>query len=63
MVHKLVADAEERMKKALESVRRELATIRSGKATPALLDTVRVEAYGQAVPIQQVGRASCRERV
>ena len=61
MVHKLVADAEERMKKALESVRRELATIRSGKATPALLDTVRVEAYGQAVPIQQVGSISAPE--
>jgi len=61
MVHKLVADAEERMKKALESVRRELATIRSGKATPALLDTVRVEAYGQPVPIQQVGSISAPE--
>ena len=61
MVHKLVADAEERMKKALESVRRELATIRSGKATPALLDTVRVEAYGQVVPIQQVGSISAPE--
>jgi len=61
MVHKLVADAEERMKKSLEAVRRELATIRSGKASPALLDTVRVEAYGQAVPIQQVGSISAPE--
>ncbi len=58
MVSKLVADAEERMKKSLEAVRRELATIRSGKASPALLDTVRVEAYGQPVPIQQVGSIS-----
>jgi len=61
MVSKLVADAEERMKKSLEAVRRELATIRSGKASPALLDTVRVEAYGQAVPIQQVGSISAPE--
>ncbi len=61
MVSKLVADAEERMKKSLEAVRRELATIRSGKASPALLDTVRVEAYGQPVPIQQVGSISAPE--
>ena len=61
MAHKLIVAAEERMKKALEAVRRELATIRSGKASPALLDTVRVEAYGQAVPIQQVGSVSAPE--
>ena len=58
---KILADAEERMKKAVESARRELAGIRSGKATPSLLDTVRVEAYGQPVPIQQVGSVSTPE--
>src|SRR5205814_1685022 len=51
----------ERMKKALESTRRELAGIRTGKATPALLDLVRVEAYGQAVPLNQVGSVSAPE--
>ena len=61
MANKLVVDAEERMKKALEAVRREFAGIRSGKATPALLDTVRVEAYGQPVPINQVGSVSAPE--
>lgn len=59
--HKHLAEGEERMKKALEGVRRELATIRSGKATPALLDTVRVEAYGSQVPLQQVGSVSAPE--
>jgi ribosome recycling factor len=49
------------MKKALEGVRREFSGIRSGKATPALLDTVRVEAYGQPVPINQVGSVSAPE--
>src|SRR5205809_794099 len=49
------------MKKALESTRRELAGIRTGKATPALLDLVRVEAYGQAVPLNQVGSVSAPE--
>ena len=61
MTHKLVVEAEERMKKSVEAVRREFAGIRSGKATPALLDTVRVEAYGQPVPINQVGSVSAPE--
>jgi ribosome recycling factor len=57
----MLTDAEERMKKALEGSRRELAGIRSGKASPALLDTVRVEAYGSEVPLQQVGGISAPE--
>src|SRR5437762_8520734 len=61
MSTKLVTEAEERMKKILEATRRELAGIRSGKASPALLDVVRVEAYGQMVPIQQVGSVSAPE--
>src|SRR5436309_3272530 len=61
MTSKVVAESEERMKKALESTRRELAGIRTGKATPALLDLVRVEAYGQAVPLNQVGSVSAPE--
>ncbi len=61
MANKHLVEGEERMKKALEAVRRELATIRSGKATPALLDTVRVEAYGSQVPLQQVGSVSAPE--
>jgi ribosome recycling factor len=59
--NRLLHDAEERMKKALESTRREFAAIRSGKATPALLDTVRVEAYGSEVGIKEVGSVSAPE--
>ena len=61
MTSQIHANAEERMKKVLEATRRELAGIRGGKATPALLDTVRVEAYGQVVPLQQVGSISAPE--
>jgi len=61
MAHKILVEAEERMKKAVESVRRELTGIRSGKASPALLDTVRVEAYGQLMPLNQVGQVSAPE--
>src|SRR5690606_3047002 len=46
---------------ALEAVRREFASVRTGKATPALLDTVRVEAYGSKLPLNQVATVSAPE--
>ena len=61
MINKILANAEERMKKVLENTRRELTGIRGGKATPALLDTVRVDAYGQMLPLQQVGSVTAPE--
>ena len=61
MMNKIHANAEERMKKVLEATRRELTGIRGGKATPALLDTVRVDAYGQMLPLNQVGSVSAPE--
>jgi ribosome recycling factor len=61
MIDKLIVEAEERMKKQIEALRRELSGIRSGKASAALLDTVRVEAYGQMVPLQQVGSVNAPE--
>ncbi len=53
--------AKQQMEKAVENTQRELATIRSGKATPSLLDTVKVEAYGQQMPINQVASISAPE--
>jgi len=53
--------AKDAMHKALESAKHELATIRSGKATTSLLDTVRVEAYGQQLPLNQVASVSAPE--
>jgi ribosome recycling factor len=61
MANKLAVEGEERMKKILEATRREFAGIRTGKASPALLDVLRVDAYGQAVPIQQIGTVSAPE--
>jgi ribosome recycling factor len=46
---------EPRMKKTIEAFQHELASIRTGKATTALLDRVKVEAYGQLMPLKQVG--------
>lgn len=53
--------ARDAMHKAVENARREFATIRSGKATTSLLDTVRVEAYGQQMPLNQVASVSAPE--
>ncbi len=61
MAAKTLVETEERMKKALEAVRRELSGIRTSKASPALLDTIRVEAYGQQVSLKEVGQVSAPE--
>lgn len=53
-----VEDAKQRMDSALDAIRREFATVRTGKATPALLDTVRVDAYGAKMPLNQVATVS-----
>lgn len=61
IANKILHDTEERMKKQVEAVRRELTGIRTGKASPALLDTIKVEAYGTLTPINQVGSVSAPE--
>lgn len=50
----MAATAEERMKKALESLGREFAKVRTGQANPAMLDSVTVDYYGTPTPINQV---------
>jgi len=54
MVKPILLDAENRMKKAVEVVRDEFSKIRTGKATTALLDGVKVDYYGSMVPLKQV---------
>jgi len=58
---KRLAECDERMTKGLESFRRELASIRAGKATPALLDNIRVDYYGTPTPLKQVASVSAPE--
>ncbi len=57
----MIEETRTRMVEALEAVRREFSTVRTGKATPALLDTVRVEAYGAKMPLNQVATISVPE--
>ncbi|MCB0262259.1 MAG: ribosome recycling factor [Calditrichaeota bacterium] len=57
----ILKDAEERMSKSLEHLQHELATVRTGRATPSLLDSVKVEYYGSLMPINQVATVSAPE--
>ncbi|CAG7602692.1 Ribosome-recycling factor [Paenibacillus solanacearum] len=54
MPQSIKKNAEERMDKAIGSLKRELATLRAGRATPALLDRVQVEYYGSMTPVNQL---------
>ncbi len=57
-MHAIIKDASSRMDKTLESLRMELAKVRTGKATTALLDGIKVDYYGTMTPINQVGNIS-----
>ncbi|NUN46720.1 ribosome recycling factor [bacterium] len=60
-LNKQYHETEEKMKKSLETVRNELAKIRSGRATTTLLDGVKVDYYGTPTPLNQVGNVSAPE--
>ncbi len=57
----ILKNARKAMAKALENTKRELATIRTGRATTALLDVVRVDAYGQKMALNQVANVAAPE--
>jgi len=54
MLEEVSNKAKESMEKSIEALHHELSTIRTGKANPALLDSIRVEYYGDKVPLKQV---------
>ena len=56
-----VKQARQAMDRAVEAVKREFATVRTGKATTSLLDLVRVEAYGSEMPLNQVANVAAPE--
>jgi len=60
-VTKQYHDTEEKMKKSIETVRNELAKLRSGRATTTLLDGVKVDYYGTPTPLNQVGNVAVPE--
>ncbi|MCP4354999.1 MAG: ribosome recycling factor [Proteobacteria bacterium] len=58
MTDTIVADTQSRMEKAESSLRHELSTLRTGRATPDILNGVMVDAYGSKMPLAQVGNIS-----
>ncbi len=60
-IAQILKDAKSGMEKGLENSKREFSGIRSGKASPSMLDTIRVEAYGTTVPLNQVASISAPE--
>jgi len=61
MVNKIQKQAEERMTGAIENLRYELNKIRTGKASPSILDGVKVNYYGSVVPLKQAASISVPE--
>lgn len=57
-ISNLISDAKQRMAASVETVRRELSTMRTGRASLAMLDNVRVDYYGTPTPLNQVGTLS-----
>ncbi|RKZ22610.1 ribosome recycling factor [bacterium] len=53
-MHEILKDAKERMKKAVKVVEDELKGVRTGRASPSILQGIKVEYYGTKVPINQV---------
>jgi ribosome recycling factor len=60
-VEEILLDAEERMDKALQHLKSNLAGIRTGRAAPGLLDSVRVTAYGSRSPLKQLASVGAPE--
>lgn len=61
MIKDVLAAAEVRMKKALQAQERELATVRTGRASPALVEHLKVDYYGAPTPVIQVATISVPE--
>lgn len=58
---KVIRQTKEKMQRSIEAAEREFSTVRTGRATPALLDRVKVEYYGSEMPVNQVATVSVPE--
>ena len=60
-IAQILKDTRSGMEKALENSKREFSGIRSGKASPSMLDVIKVEAYGSLLPLNQVASVAAPE--
>jgi len=61
MLDDVKADAENKMKKTVEALKRELVGIRTGRASPALIEPLKVDYYGTLTPLQQIATIAAPE--
>ena len=61
LIDELLSDAGERMAKSVESTRNELATVRTGRASPHLLDRIVVDYYGTETPLNQLSNVAAAD--
>ena len=61
MLEEIIEEVKDSMEKAIESLRKDLASIRTGRASTAMLDNVRVEYYGNLTPLNQMASISVPE--
>ena len=61
MIDELLQDARERMEKSVAAIRQEFASVRTGRASPALLDRIAVDYYGTSTPLRQLATISAPE--
>src|SRR5436309_12287400 len=61
MIDELLKDAKDRMGKSVESTQHEFTTVRTGRASPALLDRIHVDYYGAMTPLRQLATISAPE--
>jgi ribosome recycling factor len=61
MIDELLADAKERMQKSVDSTRNELATVRTGRASPHLLDRLDIDYYGAQTPLKQLAQVAATD--
>ena len=61
MIEEVIADTRSRMEKAMESLQRELTAVRTGRASPSLVERVQVEQYGTEMPLNQLANIAVPE--
>lgn len=61
MIDELLADAKERMQKSVEATRNELATVRTGRASPHLLDRLSIDYYGAQTALKQLAQVAATD--
>lgn len=61
-VEEILLDVEERMEKAVDVLKKSLGGVRTGRANPGLVDSLRVEAYGSPTPIKQLAQVTAPEQ-